>query len=508
MEDNSVGTNLMVPCQRITTTIDKNLIITSSGNLIRVLELSNGRLVSCEISDGSDRSSDSHTGLIRSLLVIENRCGGTDPQLLVSTGEDKLLKIWKLPTLSLISSRELVKRPTSIAISPDGKSIVIADKSGDFYDLPIDCPSDTEFLADPDQEEVSDESLSKTLKPIAGHVSVITSIALIPPGRSDSLLVTADRDEHVRLSNYPNSWSIYGYLLGHSRFVSALLWVDCEGIDGGVLLSGGGDDEVYVWDHLALKCRRRIAVGDPLKDGLKVWPLKTNWFNSKRNNKRKAQNNGDESESQDKNQNSTIRNQRCCCINKIICTRPLDSKNKNRFFIITSVGSSTLAIIPMSAALGEESDQKVMFHDFMDPILDVIDVSSPSSSSAESGHSQIMVSLDTSVRSSNEPSLPLFRILSIDGSEVKELVDYPNLIKLNENASVTVKSIDEISKQEDLYPELLLFSKDQSIVRSNVKSFDDSKDEIRLGGRNGKKAEGRVIVQERVQKYLENMKSK
>ncbi|KAI8451066.1 WD40-repeat-containing domain protein [Phakopsora pachyrhizi] len=242
MEDNSVDTNLMVPCQRITTTIDKNLIITSSGNLIRVLELSN---------------------------VIENQCGGTDPQLLVSTGEDKLLKIWKLPTLSLISSRELVKRPTSIAISPDGKSIVIADKSGDVYDLPINCPSDTEFLADPDQEEVSNESLSKTLKPIAGHVSVIISIALIPPGQSDSLLVTADRDEHVRLSNYPNSWSIYGYLLGHSRFVSALLWVDCEGIDGGVLLSGGGDDEVYVWDHLALKCRRRIAVGDRLKDGLK-----------------------------------------------------------------------------------------------------------------------------------------------------------------------------------------------------------------------------------------------
>ncbi|KAI8444134.1 WD40-repeat-containing domain protein [Phakopsora pachyrhizi] len=296
MEDNSVDTNLMVPCQRITTTIDKNLIITSSGNLIRVLELSNGWLVSCEISDGLDQLSDSHTGLIRSLLVIENQCGGTDPQLLVSTGEDKLLKIWKLPTLSLISSRELVKRPTSIAISPDGKSIVIADKSGDVYDLPIDCPSDTEFLADPDQEEVSDESLSKTLKPIAGHVSVITSIALIPPGRSGSLLVTADRDEHVRLSNYPNSWSIYGYLLGHSRFVSALLWVDCEGIDGGVLLSGGGDYEVYVWDHLALKCRRRIAVGDCLKDGLKVWPLKTNWFNSKRNNKQKAQNNGNESD--------------------------------------------------------------------------------------------------------------------------------------------------------------------------------------------------------------------
>ncbi|CAH7669196.1 hypothetical protein PPACK8108_LOCUS3776 [Phakopsora pachyrhizi] len=62
---------------------------------------------------------------------------------------------------------------------------------------------------------------------------------------------------------------------------------DCEGIDGGVLLSGGGDDEVYVWDHLALKCCRRIAVGDRLKDGLKVWPLKTNWFNSKRNNKQR-----------------------------------------------------------------------------------------------------------------------------------------------------------------------------------------------------------------------------
>ncbi|KAI8443651.1 hypothetical protein BY996DRAFT_6585559, partial [Phakopsora pachyrhizi] len=254
---------------------------------------------------------------------------------------------------------ELVKRPTSIAISPDGKSIVIADKS----------------VTQQDAE-------------------------------ADSRPLTADRDEHVRLSNYPK-------LLVH-------LWISP---------GGGGDDEVYVWDHLALKSGPSKPIGS----------------------------------------------------------------------IQRGTTSERLRIMAMSL----KSDQKVMFHDFMDPILDVIDVSSPSSSSAESGHSQIMVSLDTSVRSSNEPSLPLFRILSIDGSE---------------NASVTVKSIDEISKQEDLYPELLLFSKDQSIVRSNVKSFDDSKDEIRLlsldslkkdrGGRNGKKAEGRVIVQERVQKYLENMKSK
>ncbi|KAI8455505.1 hypothetical protein BY996DRAFT_4580750, partial [Phakopsora pachyrhizi] len=52
--------------------------------------------------------------------------------LLTSTGEDKLLNIWHKPSFYLsFFFRKLVKCPTSIVISPNGKCMVIIDKSGD-----------------------------------------------------------------------------------------------------------------------------------------------------------------------------------------------------------------------------------------------------------------------------------------------------------------------------------------------------------------------------------------
>ena len=111
--------------------------------------------------------------------------------------------------------------------------------------MPFDAPSETVFRSDPDQEEepTSDNNKKKkegtkvegegaktglkALAPIAGHVSVVTSLTMIPsgPGRGGGLLVTGDRDEHIRVSRYPQGWAVERYLLGHRKFVGALLWL-------------------------------------------------------------------------------------------------------------------------------------------------------------------------------------------------------------------------------------------------------------------------------------------
>ena len=50
--------------------------------------------------------------------------------------------------------------------------------------------------------------------PILGHVSMITSMLVLD---DVGKIITADRDEHIRVSEWPNSWKISRFLLGHKQ---------------------------------------------------------------------------------------------------------------------------------------------------------------------------------------------------------------------------------------------------------------------------------------------------
>ena len=71
-----------------------------------------------------------HTALIR-LLVI-HRDDSTGVEHLIATGEDKLLTVSTLPSLTLLSTRELIKRANALSVTEDG-TIVVGDKFGDVY---------------------------------------------------------------------------------------------------------------------------------------------------------------------------------------------------------------------------------------------------------------------------------------------------------------------------------------------------------------------------------------
>lgn len=85
-------------------------------------------------------------------------------------------------------------------------------------------------------------------KLLLGHVSLLTDV-ITADIQDRSYIITADRDEHIRVSRgIPQSHIIESFCLGHTEFVSRLC------IPSGrpnVLVSGGGDGELYVWDWLA-----------------------------------------------------------------------------------------------------------------------------------------------------------------------------------------------------------------------------------------------------------------
>lgn len=57
--------------------------------------------------------------------------------------------------------------------------------------------------------------------PILGHVSMLNTLAFVPAdvtaGIPRALIITGDRDEHVRVSRFPNGHVIESYLWGSKK---------------------------------------------------------------------------------------------------------------------------------------------------------------------------------------------------------------------------------------------------------------------------------------------------
>ncbi|KAI5926828.1 hypothetical protein F4810DRAFT_653732 [Camillea tinctor] len=192
------------------------------------------------------------------------------------------------------SQRSMPKRPSSISLTDDEKTILCADKFGDVYALPVvpPPPSATDVLpsvapatAPPraapkgantltvhsqrnlralEEQRKVREQREKKAKPgtahpdasssatpehqhelLLGHVSMLTAVAAATL-EGKPYILTADRDEHIRVSRgIPQAHVVETYCLGHEAFLSAL----CIPRPGSPhLVSGGGDPALFLWE--------------------------------------------------------------------------------------------------------------------------------------------------------------------------------------------------------------------------------------------------------------------
>jgi hypothetical protein len=106
--------------------------------------------------------------------------------------------------------------------------------------------------------------------PILGHVSMLTAMATAQDEQGRPYIITADRDEHIRVSRgLPQAHVIETYCLGHKHFVSRLC-VPTTRPD--ILISGGGDNELFVWNW---KAGRLLSTFDLLHHVKEVEPVAT-----------------------------------------------------------------------------------------------------------------------------------------------------------------------------------------------------------------------------------------
>jgi tRNA (guanine-N(7)-)-methyltransferase subunit TRM82 len=216
--------------------------------------------------------------------------------------DDKCLRVFDIShegEITELSQRFVPKRPCAVHVLPDNATILCGDKFGDVYALPL-LPQETEpgqHTAAESEELEHPKEPTSTFKPSAsnltvhtkrnlksleaqlkqknltpktkeplkfehklllGHVSMLTDLCYATQevdGKQRAYIITADRDEHIRVSRGPpQSHIIEGYCLGHTEFVSKILAIP----ETDLLISGGGDDWLGVWEWPSFKLRGKI----------------------------------------------------------------------------------------------------------------------------------------------------------------------------------------------------------------------------------------------------------
>jgi tRNA (guanine-N(7)-)-methyltransferase subunit TRM82 len=201
--------------------------------------------------------------------------------------------VWKVAKLIIYST--MPKKLSALTLTPDENNILCSDKFGDVYTFPV-IPSGEyvkiQPLAKPYEpaatnltvhtkrnlesleQQMRQAALSKTNQEervvlnfehqlVIGHVSLLTDvISVARPADSTvgkrTFILTADRDEHIRVSRgIPQAHVIEQFCFGHSSFVSKLC---IPSWDPKVLISGGGDNYLLVWNWLENQILQKVQL--------------------------------------------------------------------------------------------------------------------------------------------------------------------------------------------------------------------------------------------------------
>lgn len=160
--------------------------------------------------------------------TIRDLAFSSDGQRLMVVGDDKFVRIFAFAAdgsagesqWQCTHARQMVKKVTSCAWMPDNDTIWIADKVGQCFSMQV----------------------SKMAEPLTisfGHFSLVTALRI---SRDARIIVTADRDEKIRVTRAGACFVIETFLFGHTDFVSCLDFASDTD-----LVSGGGDNTVRLF---------------------------------------------------------------------------------------------------------------------------------------------------------------------------------------------------------------------------------------------------------------------
>ncbi|KIM44673.1 hypothetical protein M413DRAFT_442627 [Hebeloma cylindrosporum] len=220
-----------------------------AGPHIQVLDTSSG-----EVLHSSHGFSESDVALVLKSGPIRCAAVSQDFSYLLTSGEDKLLKLWAVDGLKLLSERELPKKATNVAFTADAQTLLVSDKFGDIFSYPFNHTPPVKGTQEKSKDALSSHENPSGGQLILGHASPLNAFLL---SADEKFIITADRDEHIRVSWFPKGYNIEMYCLGHLKFVSAL---HIPSFDHSSLISGGGDPVLKIWNWMNGVVKHEVPV--------------------------------------------------------------------------------------------------------------------------------------------------------------------------------------------------------------------------------------------------------
>ncbi|KAK3867100.1 hypothetical protein Pcinc_027414 [Petrolisthes cinctipes] len=173
----------------------------------------------------------------------------SDGQYLAAACEGKVVVVWCSQTWNVVAVHSLNKRPMALAITLDSSTIIVADKTGDVYEFPLkNTPRRKDNTDASSEEPTCGIGEDAEPRPLLGHLSMLLDVAL---SEDNKFIITADRDEKIRVSHFPQAYDIHTFCLGHTEFVTEV--VPLPGTTHH-LLSCSGDGTLRLWDYFHSKC--------------------------------------------------------------------------------------------------------------------------------------------------------------------------------------------------------------------------------------------------------------
>ncbi|TKR77372.1 hypothetical protein L596_018360 [Steinernema carpocapsae] len=138
----------------------------------------------------------------------------------------------------------LPKAPTAVVFDNKEENIIVSDRAGNVNRFevkrqPVTYPEGKKWM------DINGEEYNIPFHALLGHMSMVLDMCL---SEDNQFILTADRDEKLRVSRYPQAYIIDHFCLGHESYVKSI-----QTFRKGAFTSGG-DSVIRAWNLITGKC--------------------------------------------------------------------------------------------------------------------------------------------------------------------------------------------------------------------------------------------------------------